>query len=101
MHVFGNAECDGFVVHLGGDARAQRVVGVVDEYRARRAFQRARNAVLDAIYLAATVELVAEQVEQHHVIRLQMRKGLGQPQLIGLEDAPIRALRMQQRRRHA
>ena len=100
-HVFGDAERHGSVVHLIGDIGAQRIVGVVDERRIRRAFQRADDAFLDAVDLAAPVQLIAEQVEKKHVGGLQTGKDPSQPQLVGLEHAPVGALRLQQRRGHA
>ena len=95
-----HAERDGGVRRALGDADAQRVVGVVHQHRVRRLLQRAHDAVLDAVDLAHAVQLVAEQVEQHHVGGLQLRQDLRQPQLVALEHAPIRRAGVQQRRRH-
>ena len=107
-HALGNAEGDrpralaarqlpGTV----GDGRAQRIVGVVDQHGFRRAAQRLDDAVLDAVDLAAAVKLVAEQVEQHHVVRAQLRQDPCQPQLVALEHAPVGLACVQQRRGHA
>ena len=57
-----------------GDGRAQRIVGVVYQHGFRRAAQRLDDAVLDAVDLAAAIKLVAEQVQQHHVVRAQLRQ---------------------------
>ena len=84
-----------------GDGRAQRIVGVVYQHGFRRAAQRLDDAVLDAVDLAAAIKLVAEQVEQHHVVRAQLRQDLRQPQLVALEHAPVGLAGMQQRRGHA
>ena len=89
---------------LGGalcDGGAQGVVGIEDKDGLRRCGERLDNAVLDTIDFAATVELVAEQVQKQHVGRLELRRHLLQPQLVGLEDAPIGLFRMKKRRRYA
>ena len=84
-----------------GDGRAQRIVGVVYQHGFRRAAQRLDDAVLDAIDLAAAIKLVAEQVQQHHIVRAQLRQDLRQPQLVALEHAPVGLVGVQQRRGHA
>ena len=89
---------DRAVGHLVGNARAQRVVGVVYEHRVRRGGQRAGDRSLDAVDLAAAVELVAEQVQQQHVVRAQAGQHVGEPQLIALEDAPLSGRLLQKRR---
>ena len=89
---------------LGGalcDGGAQGVVGVENEDGLRRCGERLDNAVLDTIDFATTVELVAKQVQKKHVGRLELRRHLLQPQLVGLEDAPIGLFRMKKRRRYA
>ena len=95
-HALGHAEGDGARALAArqlpgavGDGCAQRVVGVVDQHGFRRAAQRLDDAVLDAVDLAAAIKLVAEQVEQHHVVRAQLRQDLCQPQLVALEHAPV------------
>ena len=107
-HALGHAEGDGARALAArqlpgavGDGCAQRVVGVVDQHGFRRAAQRLDDAVLDAVDLAAAIKLVAEQVEQHHVVRAQLRQDLRQPQLVALEHAPVGLAGVQQRRGHA
>ena len=84
-----------------GDGCAQGVVGVENKDGLRRCGERLDNTILDAIDFAATIELVAEQVQKKHVGRLELRRHLLQPQLVGLEDAPIGLFRMKKRRRYA
>ncbi len=84
-----------------GDRRAERVVGVVHEDGLGRRCKRAHDAVLDAVDLAAAVELVAEQVQQQHIGGAKLRGHLRKPQLVAFEHAPIGLLRVEQRRRHA
>ena len=77
------------------------VVGVENKDGLRRCGERLDNTILDAIDFAATIELVAEKVQKKHVGRLELRRHLLQPQLVGLEDAPIGLFRMKKRRRYA
>ena len=84
-----------------GDGCAQGVVGVENKDGLRRCGERLDNTILDAIDFAATIELVAEQVQKKHVGRLELRRHLLQPQLVGLEDTPIGLFRMKKRRRYA
>ena len=100
-HALGQSERHRRIAHARGDGGAQRVVGVVQKHRVRRGFESARDAVLDTVDLAHAIQLVAEQVEQHHVAGLQMRQYLRQPQLVALEHAPIGRLRVQKGRGHA
>ena len=107
-HALGHAEGDGSRALAArqlpgavGDGCAQRVVGVIDQHGFRRAAQRLDDAVLDAVDLAAAIKLVAEQVEQHHVVRAQLRQDLRQPQLVAFEHAPVGLAGVQQRRGHA
>ena len=86
-HALGQSERHRRIAHARGDGGAQRVVGVVQKHRVRRGFESARDAVLDTVDLAHAIQLVAEQVEQHHVAGLQMRQYLRQPQLVALEHA--------------
>ena len=92
---------DRVVGHLVGNAGAQRVVGVVHEHGVRRGGQRACNGRLDAVDFAAAVELVAEQIQQQHVVRVQMRQHMGKPQLVAFEDAPLGGRLLQKRRGNA
>ena len=84
-----------------GDGGAQRVVRVVDEHGPGGRAERLDDAVLDAVDLAAPVQLVAEQVQQQDVVRLQLRQGADQPELVAFEHAPIARASVQQGRRHA
>ena len=89
---------------LGGalrDGGAQGVVGIEDKDGLRRCGERLDDAVLDAIDFATAIELVAEQVQKKHVCRLELRRHLLQPQLVGFEHAPIGLFRMKKRRRYA
>ena len=101
VQVLVNAEGDRGVAHALGDGGAQRVVGIEHERGLRRRCERARNALLDAVDLAHAVQLVAEQVQQQHVVCLKVRQDLRQPQLVALEHAPVGLAGMQQRRGHA
>ena len=89
---------DRAVGHLVGNAGAQRVVGIVHEHGVRRGGQRPRNGRLDAVDFAAAVELVAEQIQQQHIVRAQAGQHVGEPQLIALEDAPLSGRLLQKRR---
>ena len=84
-----------------GDGCTQGVVGVENKDGLRRCGERLDDAVLDAIDFAATIKLVAEQVQKKHVGRLELRRHLLQPQLVGFEDAPIGLFRVKERRRYA
>ena len=101
VQVLVHAEGDRGVAHALGDGGAQRVVGIEHERGLRRRCERTRNALLDAVDLAHPVQLVAEQVQQHHVVRLQVRQDLRQPQLVAFEHAPVGLAGVQQRRGHA
>ena len=46
---------------------------------------------------ARAIELVAEQVQQHDEVGLQLGHDLGQPQLVALEHAPVGGAGVQQR----
>ena len=89
---------DRAVGHLVGNAGAQRVVGVVHEHGVRRGGQRPRNGRLDAVDFAAAVELVAEQIQQQHIVRAQAGQHVGEPQLVAFENAPLGSRLLQKRR---
>ena len=101
-HVFAYTERDGRrtralrqLRRTRSDGSAQRVVCVVDEHGPRRCGKRVDDAVLDAVDLPTAIQLVAEQVQQQHVVRLQLRQRACQPQLIALENTPVGGLSMQ------
>ena len=76
--------------HIGdacGDRGAERVVGVIDERRCRRKLQRVGYDVLGVVDLAVAVQLVAEQVEQHKVGRLELGQDAHRVELVALKDA--------------
>ena len=99
-HAFGNTEGNLSVRSGIRNGRAHGVIGVVHEHGFLRGLQRAHNALLHAIDLAETVELIAEQVQKHNMVRFQMRKDAGYPQFVRLEYAPLSTLGLQQRRRN-
>ena len=102
MHVFADAERNGLVRHPLGDDGAQRIVGVVEQRGVGRLFKRRGDSVLHAVDFAAAVKLVAEQVQQQHIIGLHLGQRVGQPQFVRLEHAPFhRALGLKQRSCHA
>lgn len=47
------------------------------------------NGRLDAVDFAAAVELVAEQIQQQHIVRAQAGQHVGEPQLVAFENAPL------------
>ena len=100
-HRLAQAKGDRTIGHLIGDTGAQRVIGVVHEHGVRRGGQRARNGRLDAVDFSATVELVAKQIQQQHIVRAQMREHVGKPQLVAFEDAPLGGRLLQKRRGNA
>ena len=76
--------------HVGnarGNRGAQRVVGVVDERRCRRKLQRVGDDVLGVVDLAIAIQLVAEQVEQHKVRRLELGQDAHGVELIAFKNA--------------
>ena len=101
VHRFRQAEGNRAVRHLIGNARAQRIVAVVYQHGFRRAFQRLNDGALDAVDLTAAIQLIAEEVQQHHVGRAQARQHAGEPQLVALEHAPLGGRLLQQRRGNA
>ena len=92
-----------------GNRGAQRVVGVIDERRCRRKLQRVGDDVLGMVDLAVAVQLVAEQVEQHKVGRLELGQDAHRVELVALKDAYALAAgrslkvaaRLEQRAHHA
>ena len=81
-----------------GNGGAKRVVAVIDEHGIRRGRKRPGNALLDAIDFPATIQLVAEQVQQQHVGGAHRRQHARERQLIALDNAPLGAPRLQKRR---
>lgn len=57
-----------------------------------------RNGRLDAVDFAAAVELVAEQIQQQHIVRAQAGQHVGEPQLVAFENAPLGSRLLQKRR---
>ena len=104
-----DAKGDARVGDARGDRGAQRIVGVVDECRCRRKLQRAGDDVLGVVDLAVAVQLVAEQVEQHKVGRLELGQDAHRVELVALKDTYALAAggslevaaRLEQRAHHA
>ena len=92
-----------------GNRGAQRVVGVIDERRCRRELQRMGDDILGMVDLAVAVQLVAEQVEQHKVCRLELGQNTHGVELVALKDTYTLATagtlkataRLEQRAHHA
>ena len=82
-----DAKGDARVGDACGDRGAQRIVGVIDERRCRRKLQRVGDDVLGVVDLAVAVQLVAEQVEQHKVGRLELGQDAHRVELVALKDA--------------
>ena len=53
---------------------------------------------MDAVDFAAAVELVAEQIQQQHIVRAQAGQHVGEPQLVAFENAPLGSRLLQKRR---
>ena len=70
-----------------GNRGAQRVVGVVDKRCCRRELQRMGDDLLGVIDLAIAIQLVAEQVEQHEVRRLELGQDAHGVELIAFKNA--------------
>ena len=103
-----DAKGDARVGDACGDRGAQRIVGVIDERRCRRKLQRVGDDVLGVIDLAIAIQLVAEQVEQNKVRRLELGQDAHGVELIAFKNAhalaagPLEATaRLEQRAHHA
>ena len=82
-----DAKGDACIGNARGDRGTQRVVGVIDERRCRRKLQRVGDDVLGVVDLTVAVQLVAEQVEQHKVGRLELGQDAHRVELVALKDA--------------
>ena len=82
-----DAKGNACVGNARGNRGTERVVGVVDERRCRRKLQRMGDDVLGVVDLAVAVQLVAEQIEQHKVRRLELGQNTHRVELVALKDA--------------
>ena len=82
VHVFAHAKRNRLVGHALRNDGAQRIVGVVKQSGVGRLLQGSSDGVLHAIDFTTTIELIAEKVQQQNVIRLYLRQGVSQPQLV-------------------
>ena len=82
-----DAKGDACIGNACGDRGTQRVVCVVDERCRWRELQRMGDDLLGVIDLAIAIQLVAEQVEQHEVRRLELGQDAYGVKLIALKNA--------------
>ena len=97
-----DAEVDDPLARLAGLVAAEvgdrRIVGVEDEARAPGPRRDRLGPILgQRLHLAVAVELVAEEVAEHHQRRVELGRDLGEPGLVDLEQALVPAL-LEQRR---
>ena len=84
-HVARDAERKRFVGNAVGNGRAQRIVAVEHERGFRRFRERFGDGGLNAVDFAKTVELVAEQVQQHEIMRAKARQHILGIHLVAFE----------------
>ena len=88
-HLFTDPVCHIIIPAVHSQISRQRVVPIHDHFHLRRRLHDFFQDIHRNINLPVTVKLVAEQIQQQHVIRAQARQHVGKPQLIAFEHTPL------------
>ena len=89
MEVFPYPKSNRLIGNTQRNHCAQRIVGVVKQYRIGRFTERLYNCILYAINFATTIKLVAEKIQQQDIACLDLRQRVRQPQLIRFKYTPL------------